>query len=83
MDINKLKSLMLYLWTNVQLMHYIVCYNKQANPIIIVHQMRCQKGLIIYFKTNDITFMIKHVEVQQFNLAQKVVEEMNNTTTTY
>jgi hypothetical protein len=57
-------------------MHCILCYQ---NPIIGIHPIiKARKWLISYYKTNGITFILKHVDVDHSFIAQMFEEKVNN-----
>jgi hypothetical protein len=57
---------------NPQIMHCIFCHN---NPINVTNpRTQFKRGIISYYKTNGITFLEKHVNVDQVPIA-KIFEE--------
>lgn len=53
-----------------------VCY---LNPIIVANSItQMRKGIISYFKTNEIKKFKKHVDANHNMLAKKFDEEMNS-----
>ncbi len=57
-------------------MRYIFYY--QNLVVGINPRVQTRKGLISYYKTNGITSLRKHVDVDHFFIAQMFEEEMNN-----
>jgi len=57
-------------------MDYILCYQNLVIGINLTTQMR--KGLNFYYKTNGITSLKKHVDVDHSFIAQMFEEEMNS-----
>jgi hypothetical protein len=57
-------------------MHCIFCYK---NPVIGINpRTQARKELISYYKTNGITSLEKHVDVDHSFIAQVFEEEVNN-----
>ncbi len=57
-------------------MHCIICY--QELVIGINSRTQARKGLISYYKTNGITSLKKHVDVEHTIIAKKFKEEVNS-----
>jgi hypothetical protein len=57
-------------------MCHVFCYKKLV--IGINPRIQARKGLISYYKTNGITFLEKHVDVDHSFIAQIFEEEMNS-----
>ncbi len=55
-----------------------MCYNVPIAPIILNQWTRLKKGLISYFKDNDVTTLKKHVDVDHGLITKKVEEKVNN-----
>jgi len=54
-----------------QIMRCIVCHNNGIGPKIFALHTRLRKGLITYHKSNAITIMKKHVELEHNTLIKK------------
>jgi hypothetical protein len=61
---------------NTQIMCCILCYQE---PIIGINsKIQKRKELISYYKTNEITFLKKHVDVKHIVIAKLFKEEVNS-----
>ncbi len=54
--------------TQNQIMHCIVYHHQIVGPKILALHISTQKGLIAYHKSNGITTMKKHIEVEHNKL---------------
>ncbi len=63
---------------NEKIMKCIVYYNEATNISILTQQTRCWKGLVIYFKSNNIIAMKKHVDVEHLTLLHKLSIKISN-----
>jgi hypothetical protein len=61
---------------NTQIMRYIFCYQKLV--IGINSKTQARKGLIYYYKTNEITSEKKHLDAEQIVIAKMFEEEINS-----
>ncbi len=55
-----------------------MCYSVPIAPTILDQWTRLNKGLISYFKDNDVNTLKKHVDVHHALIAKKVEEKVNN-----
>jgi hypothetical protein len=53
----------------------IVCHYQTVGPKILTIRIRSQKGFIGYHKSNGISVMNIHIEVEHDNLLKRYVEE--------
>ncbi len=57
---------------------FIRCYLCYKTPLLYNPRTKLRKGLISYYKTNEILTLKKHVDVKHNLLAKKLDEEMNH-----
>jgi len=60
---------------NTQIMHCMFCYQELVIGIYLRTQTR--KGLIFYYKTNQITFFKKHLDAKHTVIAKMFEEKVN------
>jgi len=60
-----------------RLCNCIICHSDTIIPKILAMHTRCNKGLIAYHKSNDITTMRKHIEFEYSTLLKKLVRRCN------
>jgi hypothetical protein len=53
-----------------QVMRCLLCYNAHVN--VSNPRMQARKGLISYYKTNNITSLKKHVDANQYLIFKKI-----------
>ncbi len=56
----------------------IICHNDTTIPKILAMDTRYKKGLIAYHKSNGITTMKKHIELEHYVLLKKLLEDATN-----
>jgi hypothetical protein len=59
-------------------MHCIICHQQIIGPKIVAINITSRKRFIAYHKSNAITAMKKHIEMEHNNLLKRYVEKINN-----
>jgi hypothetical protein len=54
-----------------QVMHYMLCYDRLVNHVILEQITKLRKGLVSYFKSNGIITLKKHVDVDNGIIVKK------------
>jgi hypothetical protein len=65
-------------FTQNQIMHCIICHQQIIGPKIVAINITSRKRFIAYHKSNAITAMKKHIEMEHNNLLKRYVEKINN-----
>ncbi len=54
-----------------QVMHYMLCYDRLVNHVILEQTTKLRKGFLSYFKSNGIITLKKHMDVDNGLIVKK------------